>query len=58
MAWGNQRTQVIGRDLDVQTTLDTPDRSLSTGGDWPTADRFGVTLFGADWSFQTWSDAP
>lgn len=58
VGWGAQRTQVIDRSLGVISTLDTPDRNLSTAGNWPVADRFGVTLYAGDWSFQTWSDQP
>lgn len=58
VGWGSERAQVIDRSLRVVTAMDTPDRGLATGGNWPVADRFGVTLYGADWSFQTWSDQP
>ena len=58
VCWGTRQAQVIDRTLAVVTTLDTPDRNLTTAGNWPVADRFGVLLFAGDWSFQTWSDQP
>ena len=58
VCWGTRQAQIIDRGLSVVSTLDTPDRNLTTAGNWPVADRFGVLLFAGDWSFQTWSDQP
>lgn len=58
VGWGTREAEVFDRELATTGTLDIPDRNLSNSGLYTLADRFGVFLFAADWSFQTWSDQP
>ena len=58
VGWGPEVTDVIDQDLNTVLTIDTPDRSLTSSGQHPLTDRFGIYLFAGDWSFSTWSDQP